>query len=228
MEIKYTVYMHETPNNKRYIGITCRKVKYRWNNGHGYSQNKHFYNAILKYGWDNIKHIIVAENLSKEDAYEMERMLISQYDATNPSKGYNNSTGGGGGALGVKYSREVIEKRRAHRVYTSSWAKGKHFSEEHRQKIGEAHRGMKHTDEAKEKMRKAHLGFVAPWRGQSRSDEYRAKKSKAVVCVETGTRYFGLMEAERQTGISHSNISNCLKGKREHAGGYHWQYADAI
>lgn len=45
----YVVYMHVLPNKKRYIGITCRKPEYRWNYGKGYIENKHFYNAILKY-----------------------------------------------------------------------------------------------------------------------------------------------------------------------------------
>ena len=59
----YTVYMYITPNNKKYIGVTCRKPEYRWNNGKGYEPNKHFYNAILKYGWENIKHIIIIQAL---------------------------------------------------------------------------------------------------------------------------------------------------------------------
>ena len=91
--MNYTVYMHITPNRKMYIGITSRKPQYRWNYGKGYVSNKHFYNAILKYGWDNIEHIIVAECLSKEDACAMEQKLIAKYDTTNPSKGYNRSIG---------------------------------------------------------------------------------------------------------------------------------------
>jgi len=27
---KYTVYMHITPNNKKYIGITCNSLPDRW------------------------------------------------------------------------------------------------------------------------------------------------------------------------------------------------------
>lgn len=33
-------------------------------------------------------------------------------------------------------------------------------------------------------------------------------------------------EAERQTGISNSHISNCCKGKRKTAGGYCWRYVE--
>ena len=225
MEKKYTVYMHVTPSGKRYIGITCRKPEYRWNHGKGYSLNPHFFNAINKYGWENIEHIIVDSNLSKDDAFELEKILIKVHNTTDPSLGYNHSIGGDGGAKGVKRSAESIRKMVEHRDYSTSWAKGKHFSKEHRKKIGDAHKGMKHTEEAKRKMSEAHKGLKPSWAGMKRDDEYRKSKSIPIVCVETNTTYFGLMEAERQTGISHSNICNCLKGSRQKAGGYHWEYA---
>lgn len=224
MKNSYCVYMHITPCGKKYIGITGKKPEYRWNNGKGYFNNKHFYNAIIKYGWDNIQHIIIADNLCKEDACMMEIDLIKEHETNNPLKGYNNSTGGENGSLGCKRSRESIEKMLSHRNYETSWAKGKHFTEEHRKRIGKAHIGVKPSDESRAKMSRVHKGFVPPWKGKERSDEYRAKKSKAVVCIETGTVYFGLMEAERQTGIKHSNISKCLNGLREKAGGFHWAF----
>ena len=42
----YTVYMHISPSGKKYIGITCQKVKNRWNSGRGYKNNKYFARAI--------------------------------------------------------------------------------------------------------------------------------------------------------------------------------------
>lgn len=36
--------------------------------------------------------------------------------------------------------------------------------------------------------------------------------------------YPSITEASRQLGISHSDISACLRGKRKHAGGYSWKY----
>lgn len=221
----YTVYMHISPKGKRYIGITCKKPEYRWNNGRGYKPNKHFFSAIEKYGWNNFKHTIIASELTKEEACSIEQELIKKYDTTNVNRGYNQSLGGESGALGVKRSAECIKKYLASREYKSSWAKGKHFTKEHRQKIAEANRGKKMSEEAKQKMRIAKVGYKPVWTGQKRDNKYRAAKSKPVICIETKTRYFGLMEAERQTGVSHANISNCLKGKRERAGGFHWKYA---
>ena len=92
----YCVYKHTNlKNGKVYIGITSRKPEVRWGNGNGYYSNKHFYNAIKKYGWEEgFSHEIIAENLSKEDANNFEIKLIKEYDSTNPSKGYNVNLGG--------------------------------------------------------------------------------------------------------------------------------------
>ena len=46
----FKVYIHTSPNGKVYIGITSRDAEKRWNNGHNYKPNKHFYSAIQKYG----------------------------------------------------------------------------------------------------------------------------------------------------------------------------------
>lgn len=90
----YYVYIHKLPNGKVYVGATFTKPNYRWSNGNGYKYNKEFYNDILKYGWNNIEHIIVCENLTREEAREKEKELISFFNANNPKYGYNKSKGG--------------------------------------------------------------------------------------------------------------------------------------
>lgn len=106
----YVVYKHTTPSGKVYIGITGKKPEKRWQSGSGYKQNKHFYRAIMKYGWDNIKHEIVEDGLTKEQACDLEIKLIAEYDSTNPDKGYNHSTGGECSAVGVHHSAETRRK----------------------------------------------------------------------------------------------------------------------
>lgn len=75
-ECHYTVYIHIFPNQKKYVGITGQRTKDRWRvNGNGYKPQKLVYRAIKKYGWENIEHIIVAENLSVTKAGELEKKL---------------------------------------------------------------------------------------------------------------------------------------------------------
>ena len=103
MRDNYTVYVHVVPNNKVYIGLTCTNVKSRWRKGVGYINNRRFYNAIKKYEWDNIEHIVIADGLTQEEAYKLEKDLIKCWDTTNPKNGYNISVGGASGTgVGAK------------------------------------------------------------------------------------------------------------------------------
>ena len=61
----YSVYMHTTPNNKKYIGITKQKPVKRWQNGGGYKNQPLMWKAIKNIGWNNITHKILFTNLSK-------------------------------------------------------------------------------------------------------------------------------------------------------------------
>ena len=90
----YSVYLHTFPNGKRYVGVTRQNPLNRWNNGYGYRNQKLIFRAILKYGWDNIKHEVLFSNLSKKEAEEKEIELIALYKSDNPQYGYNILRGG--------------------------------------------------------------------------------------------------------------------------------------
>ena len=90
----WTVYKHTSPSNKVYIGITGREVHKRWNCGYGYYAQPYFYNAIVKYGWNNISHEILETGLTKQEAGEKEKYYIKQYKSDIPEYGYNISSGG--------------------------------------------------------------------------------------------------------------------------------------
>ena len=102
----YCVYKHTCPNEKVYIGITCIEPKKRWSNGHGYRNQHVFYKAIQEYGWKNMKHEIIFNNLTKEEAIKLEIETIKKYDSTNKEKGYNRTTGGRKGSKKIYYDEE--------------------------------------------------------------------------------------------------------------------------
>jgi len=105
----YCVYMHTAPNGKRYIGITCQTAAQRWRGGLGYKRNQHFFNAILKYGWDNMQHEIIADSLSAEKAKQLECCYIARFKTQKGEFGYNHTLGGDG-ARGFNLSRETKQK----------------------------------------------------------------------------------------------------------------------
>lgn len=95
MENNYCVYIHKFPNSYVYVGLTKQKPTYRWGkNGSGY-KGQPIYNNILKFGWNNIKHIIYRDGLSKNDARQLEIDLIDKYRKENRS--YNIKDGGEAG-----------------------------------------------------------------------------------------------------------------------------------
>ena len=236
----YTVYMHIAPNDKKYVGIT-KNIKGRWKNGYGYASSPHFYNAILKYGWDNIKHTIIAENLTIEQACKLEQNLIADYDLTNPEKGYNVCIGGEGtnGYHHTEKSKQklrestinslangqreqisnTVKKRWEEGAYanrkkssTPVWNKG--LTKDTDARIANSCRKVgefHHSEEAKRKMSESHKGKPA----------YNRKR---VECVETKVVYVSVSEAEKLTGIS--NISLAARNQHRTAGKLHWRYID--
>ena len=86
----YYVYVHTVPNGKVYVGQT-KLIQERWNNGEGYIDNKPFYNAIKLYGWNKIKHEIVAEFSDRESALQLETILIVLLKAEDENYGYNQT-----------------------------------------------------------------------------------------------------------------------------------------
>lgn len=104
MSNSWTVYKHTFPDGKVYIGITGMDPEKRWCNGHGYlGRVDGKYNqpliahAIVKYGWSNILHEIVANGLSEKEAGNMEKELVEKYQSNNSNYGYNAADGGVGG-----------------------------------------------------------------------------------------------------------------------------------
>lgn len=186
--------MHISPNNKKYIGIS-QNYKKRWRNGNGYKGNDYFYKAIQKYGWDNFEHIIVAENLSLEEASKIEVDLIAKYKSNNRDYGYNRAEGGKVNR-GYKLSDETRKKlSESHKGIPSS-AKGKKLPPERNAKLQEGRRkyfeqheyvspmkGKHHSEETKRKMSNSHKGKFArennPNYGKHLSEEHKRKISES-------------------------------------------------
>lgn len=234
--MSYSVYKLTAPNGKVYIGITSRDPKIRWNSGNGYKYNKHFYDAIQKYGWKNIKKDVLYSGLSQEDAYRLEIELISKYKSNDREFGYNKSSGGESSVRGLHWhqSKETIEKK-------SQKMRGRKLTQEQRKKLSESLKGHvspnkgKHlSEEAKTKISNALKKWNAEHESPNKGRKYKKTQEailatsrghyKPVVCVETGIIYESIMYAGIFTNIDNSSISAVCRGKRKSAGGYRWRY----
>ena len=161
--------------------------------------------------------VIIADNLTEEEAYWVERDTIEDYVFNLgygiDIKGHNNydhalphltnmDWGGIGGKSGVKQSEEAKQKISEGNKGEKNgmWGKpspnkGKHYSEEHNKKIGEAVSGEKN----------GMWGKPSPQR-------------RNVICITTGETFDSVKEASDHYYINKSNIVQCCKGKRKHAG----------
>lgn len=227
----YLVYKHTSPSGKVYIGITSQRVTKRWKNGRGYEGCTVFYRAVQKYGWQNIKHEIVAEGLSNEEACLMEQNLIAKYKSSDPRYGYNMTLGGEHYDPNEEWRRKASE---SHKKYYQEHP-------EARERVSEQSKGRPCTEENKEYFRAVMKQYYIDhpeerervantFRGMKRSEEFCRKvgerKSKAIVCVETGVRYKSLTEAAAVLGVNRTGITNMLRGKTKTCGGYTFAYAE--
>lgn len=240
--MSYTLYMHIFPNDKVYIGITCQKPESRWGkDGNAYQHNQYMQNAILKYGWNNIKHEILHTGLTKEAAEQKEIELIAKYKSNQREYGYNIENGGHVNCVSDETKRKLSQIRKGRKLTQEQKMKiscsllGREVSQLTKKRISEALKGREATEEAKAKMSIARKGKSSWNKGKELSQEHKTKlkaakahKTKKVLCVETNCVYESVRDAEKQLGLSHGNLAKCCNNVYgfKTCGGYHWKYID--
>lgn len=248
----FIVYCHTNiANNKKYFGITCQTLSERFRNGKGYKTNKHFYNSILKYGWDNFNHEVLYENLTLEEAKNKEVELIKTFKTQNPTYGYNSTPGGEVyyGEDHPWYGRHHTEKSK---LLMSLKRKGVPKSEEHKRKISESNKGRVFSEETRRKMSKNHpdiSGSKNPCYGKKLSPErikqlvaasktpkaiakmkqnkvwYSGKdnpNAKKVICLDTNKIYDTIKEAAEDINTTASRVSDVCHGRLKHIKKHHF------
>lgn len=239
----WTVYIHTNKTNqKRYVGITSRKVEYRWGtDGCGY-KTQPFYSAIEKYGWDGFDHDIIAENLTEDEANNFEIFLIKELDSLLQHNGYN-TTEGGKGTKGLNTDRSMYTGANASNVRRVICLNTmeifdciKDASEKYNTESNTICKAIMHKDGYKSSGRHPVTNEKLLWEyydetksldyyreikdGRSKTlSTYVGKKhhrSKSVICLTTGKIFGSGNEANRYYGIK--NVGDCCKGKYKHSG----------
>jgi hypothetical protein len=191
----WKVYMHILPNGLKYIGITKQQVEKRWGYGFRYQKNRRFFHAIVKYGWDNIEHKVLFDNLTQEQAEAKEKELIDQYRTNREQFGYNQTTGGAG-SPNCKQTPEQIQAR-------VSAVKGRKLTTEHKAKISAINKGR-------------FIGEKNPF--SKKVCQYDMQHNLIKI-------WGSQQDATRALGLSTGAISRVCRGdKQKTAGGYYWEF----
>ena len=219
-------------NQKSYIGQTThekqRKQQHKLLTG-GFA----FQKAIEKYGWDNFEYTVLY-SLNLEDTDQLRQILnekeiyfINYYNTFK--KGYNMTKGGGGVNIGE-------------------------FTQEHKDKISKALKGIKWSDERRKKLSESKKEYYKNnpdvQRGKTIPNEIRKKISKtlknknfhlsdshrkilseankkAIEAYKDGEYlrdYDSILSASLDLGICKDSIGMCCRGKYKQAGGYVFKF----
>ena len=207
----YTVYvLTNTINGKMYVGTTKRTLKARFSRGKGYENQKLFYEDICKYGWDKFLSEVFASNLTEEEAFNMEKLLIAKLREQDPDLLYNRDAGGKYGKH-CQETKEIIRELNVGRVIT----------EEAKVKIRAARANQVFSEEALARR-------SAKMKGRKMSPEFckhvGETHSKKVRCLENGIVYPSATAAAKDLNVSASGISQQIKGIYSHVKGYHFEF----
>lgn len=234
----YIVYCHTNKiNGEKYIGITSTTPEKRWQNGKGYKNNKYFSAAIQKYGWENFKHDIVLNNLTKEQAELQEKYLISFYKTTDKNFGYNISNGGEGVGKHSEETKYLLSQIAKNRYLNSNnpmlgkhhtaeakqkmslKLKGRIIDDNWKQKLSEAGKGRIVSQETRTKISKIHKGKKSSLKNKKRPDNVKLKisqsKKKPVICLNDNKIFASITEASVYYNVDNSAIGKICKHQKK-------------
>ena len=220
----WIIYMYTFPNGKRYIGKTKRSLSRRQGSFfNGYKNCTLLWNAIQKYGIENIKQeILFEDDMTDEYAARIEQSCILMFKTNanrfnNPSYGYN-LTDGGDGMSGWKPDDEQYEKRieQLHELHKKQI--GSHLSEETKRKISEAHKGVKRPPMSEETKKKIAIANSKENMDEETKKRRSAAVKKKVVAThnETGEElvFESCERAAEYFGVRQSSITRWANGVR--------------
>jgi group I intron endonuclease len=201
-------------NNKMYIGqsihIHRRWSEHKYELNHNIHDNDYLQKSWNKYGSNSFEFNIV-ELCSIDELDNKECYYISLYNTFDKKYGYNLILGGGVNREISEDTREKLRQTNKKRKFFPNMSGennpmfGKHLSEETKEKIRKSHLGKTLSDETKIKLSQSRVGDKNP-------------RCTPVYCPELNESFWGAKEAELKYGVNRNKISECINGKRQHAG----------
>ena len=215
------IYKITSPTGRIYIGqsvdIYHRFKTYNRMYVKNEGQTK-LHRSFLKHGVENHTFEII-EECSEEGLNCRERYWQDFYDILNG--GLNCRLTKVGDRSG-KVSAETLSKMSEASMGNQHWL-GKTHTQETKDKIGDANRGRKHSNEVNKS--KGRKGSSPPLKGKFSKDN---PLSIPIIQLDLEDNIIAnwdcLMDVKRALGFNICNINSCLKGKLKTSSGFKWRY----
>lgn len=215
-------------NGKCYVGQTIQKsVKNRWK-AHRHSSDTIIARAFAKYGIINFEFSVISE-IPNDQLDEREISEIRERNTISPN-GYNLEDGGNLGKIVHQSSRVMMREAK---LGEKNFNFGKPRTEETKSKIALAHKGLTHTEETKALIslnkKGKQIGENNPFFNKTHTPETKAKLGTAVDKYTKDGKFLEKFTtvtfAAQSAGVDRKNVSACLVGRQNTAGGFVWKYA---
>lgn len=214
-----------TDNGKIYIGKTSQFVERKWQHERCYEKEDCvFHRAIKKYGKEKFNWEIIDETNSLDDAYELEKRYIKEFNSYHPN-GYNMTKGGAGGSMwnARPVVRLTLDGEFVKRYDSAGEAKLDGF---HGSDVLLVCKNINHSckgymfmfeDEYMEHGAKKYIPPKPP------------KTTPVIQCDLDGNfikEFPSVQQASDETGVTRTTISGVITGKYKSAGGYIFVYKE--
>jgi group I intron endonuclease len=195
-----------TITNKSYVGQTKKSLKQRLSyHRNEKSKKTPFYDGIKKYGWNNFTAIII-EECEIDDLDSREIYWITEKNTLYPN-GYNLATGGKCG-IHNQHTKDKISRQRtgmkfsdSHRENIRKARLGTTIPEEQRKKMSESHKGFRHKEETKEKLK-----YLQP---------HRREVGRFDINGHLIQKFDSVKESAKMLNCDSGHVSECCNGKRK-------------
>lgn len=205
-EISYIYGLYSTRNNIiRYIGYSCEPItRYKKHLRESKNLKYHRHKWIQKELLENFQiKLEILGCYKQEEIYSKEIEYIADFK----SRGFNLVNGNDGGKGGLRNpSQEVRDKIRESKI-GNKWNIGKIFSEEHRKKISEGHKGIRKSPE--------HIANMLASRIKNGTNRCKNRflKEETVISILTDydTNSYTIIELSKKYNVSYMQIYNLIK-----------------
>lgn len=244
MEYKYLVYLtYCIASKKYYIGVHMTKDPDVWDFylGNGIYINRPtsykkattpLKRAVCKYGISSFRRITLAVFETKEEAYNLEALIVNESFIKNPNT-YNIKLGGSGGCT------EILKKKVYMYDSNGDFVKGFNTLKECMDEIAPHARNQSHISRAIKNGTRVYnyqfsyekVPFMKKWKNKVDSENFsNAQRNRIFKKVGRYDDDWNLLEVfntstdARKAG--YKNVYFVLKGKRVHCNGYRFKYIE--